>query len=166
MMACLDVFYHPLKANCACVLFSAWPDSTPVKELVRMVSPIEPYEPGYFYRRELPCLLAILRELSELPTVIVIDAYVWLDVQAAPGLGARLYEVLGQKVPVIGVAKSRFVGAPAVPITRGKSRSPLFISAAGMDPTIAAHYIAQMHGTFRIPTLIHRTDQLSRAGGM
>ncbi|MBX7228904.1 MAG: endonuclease V [Burkholderiaceae bacterium] len=166
MIACLDVFYRSAQASCACVLFSAWTDSLPAQEFVRVVSPIEPYEPGHFYRRELPCLLAILGDLSQLPTVIVIDAYVWLDSHAAPGLGARLYEALNQKIPVIGVAKSRFLGAPAIPITRGKSRSPLFVSAAGMESTLAAHYIEKMHGAFRIPTLIQRTDQLSRAGSV
>jgi deoxyribonuclease V len=34
---------------------------------------VAPYRSGQFYHRELPCILAILKSLSELPQVIIID---------------------------------------------------------------------------------------------
>ncbi len=163
MIACLDVFYGASEATSACVLFDDWPASAPSSSRVRVFSPVEPYEPGRFYRRELPCLLGTLAGLGAMPAIIVIDAYVWLDADGSPGLGARLYERLGGQVVVIGVAKTSFVGAPAIPVTRGKSRSPLFVSSAGIPAEGAASRIARMHGEFRIPTLLKDVDRLCRA---
>ena len=54
---------------------------------------------------------------------------------------------LVNKVPVIGVAKSMFRGATnAEAVLRGRSRRPLYVTAAGMDPVIAARNIQGMHG--------------------
>jgi deoxyribonuclease V len=94
--------------------------------------------------------------------VIIIDGYVWLGAQR-PGLGAHLYESLQRRAAVIGVAKTRFVRAePARMVLRGRSRSPLYVTAAGMDLAEAASHIRAMHGPYRIPTLLKRADQLSR----
>jgi len=162
VLACLDVSYSDTGATAACVLFRDWPDGAPAHELTRAFPPADAYEPGSFYRRELPCLLAILGELAEVPEVVVIDAYVWLDASGKPGLGAHLYRALEDRVPMIGVAKSEFHGAPAIPLMRGASRAPLFITSAGMPPEEAAQHIAAMSGGFRIPTLLKRVDQLCR----
>jgi deoxyribonuclease V len=103
-----------------------------------------------------------LKSLSEFPQVIVIDGYVWLGHQR-PGLGAHLYEALGGSVAVIGVAKTSFVKAePVVPVLRGRSRSPLHVTAVGMDVAEAASHIRTMHGPHRVSTLLKRVDQLSR----
>jgi deoxyribonuclease V len=123
---------------------------------------VEPYQSGQFYRRELPCILAVLKSLPELAQVIIIDGYVWLG-DHRPGLGAHLYEALGQQVAVVGVAKTRFVRAePVELVLRGRSRSPLYVTAVGMDLAEAASRIRTMHGSYRIPTLLKRVDQLSR----
>ena len=113
MIACVDVDYRDVGAVAACVCFQSWSDGTSTSETVVQVHDVEPYQSGQFYRRELPCILAVLKSLSELPQVIVIDGYVWLG-QQRPGLGAHLYEALGRSVAVIGVAKTRFVKAEAV----------------------------------------------------
>jgi deoxyribonuclease V len=127
------------------------------------VSDVEPYQSGQFYRRELPCILAVLKSLSELPQAIIIDGYVWLGEQQ-PGLGAYLYEALERRAAVIGVAKTRFLQAePVELVLRGRSRSPLYVTAAGMDVAEAARHIRAMHGPYRIPTLLKRVDQLSRS---
>jgi deoxyribonuclease V len=56
-----------------------------------------------------------------------------------------------------------FVGVKvAREVTRGHSLSPLYVSAAGMHLSDAMHHIQEMHGEFRIPTLLKRVDQLSR----
>ena len=76
MIACVDVDYREAGAIAACVCFQSWSDDTPAPESVIQISDVEPYQSGQFYRRELPCLLAVLKSLSELPQVIVIDGYV------------------------------------------------------------------------------------------
>lgn len=162
MIACVDVDYRNGGAVAACVCFQAWSDDTSASETVVQIRNVEPYRSGQFYRRELPCILALLKSLPDLPQVIVIDGYVWLG-DRQPGLGAHLYEALGRQVPVIGVAKTRFVRAePVETVLRGRSRSPLYVTAVGMGVAEAADCIRAMQGPYRIPTLLKRVDQLSR----
>jgi deoxyribonuclease V len=80
----------------------------------------------------------------------VIDGYIWLDRAGRRGLGAHLHEALGGRVAVVGVAKTAFSGAPAIPVMRGASKTPLFVSAEGMASEEAAGHITRMHGKFRI----------------
>ena len=163
MIACVDVDYRETGAVAACLCFQAWGDVTSVSETVIEIRDVAPYQSGQFFRRELPCILAVLKSLPESPQVIIVDGYVWLGVRH-PGLGAHLYEALGRRVAVIGVAKTRFVRAePAELILRGRSRCRLYVTAAGMDLAEAAGHIQAMHGPYRIPTLLKRVDQLSRS---
>jgi deoxyribonuclease V len=70
---------------------------------------------------------------------------------------------MGKKIPVIGVAKTRFAGVNvAQEIKRGGSDAPLFITAAGVSLERAADYIKAMRGPFRLPALLKRVDQLCR----
>ena len=163
MMACLDVAYRP-EPVAACLLFTAWEDAAPAAEWVVRLDEAAPYVPGEFYRRELPALLRALATAPELEAVVV-DGYAWLG-EGHPGLGARLYEALGGKVPVIGVAKTAFRSAEgvAVPVLRGESQRPLFVTAAGMDAQSAADGVRRMHGPHRLPTLLKRVDTLCRTG--
>ncbi len=164
MLACVDVDYRENEAAAACVLFRAWGDEAPAGQLVQHLAGIEPYVPGQFYRRELPCLLAVLGRVAEPLEVVVIDGYVWLGDETHPGLGAHLYEALGRRVPVVGVAKTRFHSARlAVPVVRGRdSTRPLFVTAAGLDAALAGEWVRSMHGDYRLPTLLKRVDQLCR----
>ena len=126
---------------------------------------VHPYQPGQFSRRELPCLLAVLRELPPV-AVVVVDGYVWLDGVSVAGLGAYLYQALAGNVAVIGVAKTRFAGAgAAVEVVRGRSTRPLFITAVGMSAQRAAEHVRSMHGSNRIPMLLKRADSLCRQAG-
>ncbi len=162
MIACIDVDYRDSHAVAACVCFEHWDDGTPVLESAIEIRDVKPYEPGQFYRRELPCILAVLQTLPTLPQIVIIDGYVWLGEQRH-GLGAHLYDALDEQAAVIGVAKTRFVGAkPVALVTRGRSRTPQYVTAAGMDITEAARHIQTMHGSHRIPTMLKRVDQLSR----
>jgi deoxyribonuclease V len=125
------------------------------------IDEVEAYVPGQFFRRELPCLLAVLEAVKVRPEFVVIDGYVWLADVHEPGLGAYLFEALNCEVAVIGVAKTKFRRARlAQEIRRGRSTAPLYISAAGVDLTLAAEHIWKMHGPYRIPTLLRRVDQL------
>lgn len=165
MIACVDVDYRDHEAVAACVLFRAWADAVDAGEEVEHVARVEPYRPGEFYRRELPCLLAVLGKVQGPLEAVVIDGYVWLGDETSPGLGGHLYAALGGTVPVIGVAKTGFAGVRvARPVVRGTSRRPLWVTAAGLDPDTAARHVAAMHGPFRIPTLLKRVDWLCRSG--
>jgi deoxyribonuclease V len=162
MIAFLDACYHETHTSVACLLAADWSDSGPVKEIVRLFPQAEPYTPGQFYQRELPFLLGILGEVSSNVTAVVVDGYVWLDSDYRPGLGAHLYSALGSRTPVVGVAKTSFLGAPAIPVLRGGSRSALFVTSQDIPPEEAATRVREMHGAFRIPTLLKRVDRLSR----
>lgn len=160
MIACVDVNYLEPGAVAGCVVARAWSDAEPVAEHLTRLARVEPYVPGQFYRRELPCLLAVLAALAEPPGTVVVDSYVWLGDR--PGLGAHLYEELGRRISVVGVAKTRYAGAGAREVVRGAGRRPLFVTAAGIDPETAARHVQEMHSPYRIPTLLRRVDQLCR----
>ena len=163
MIACVDVDYRASGAVAACVLFRAWDDAEGVSETVIPIARVEPYESGRFYRRELPCLLAVLEAAGGAPGMVVVDGYVWLSDEREPGLGAHLHQALGGRAAVVGVAKTRFARAAAArEVLRGTSRLPLFVTAAGMDVDEAARHVGAMHGPHRTPTLLKRVDQLCR----
>lgn len=162
--ACLDAAYSNSAAAAACVLFAGWDAATPSRVLTVRRAAAAAYEPGAFYKRELPVLLAVLGQLEHPPCILVIDGYVWLDGEAKPGLGAMLYRELGERVAVVGVAKSAFAGGTAcIPVSRGGSRRLLFVSAAGMESAAAAEGVQSMHGRHRIPTMLQLADQGARA---
>lgn len=163
MLACLDVAYSDDKAYAACALLAEWRAEHPLRMVARRVDGVAPYEPGAFYKRELPVLLEVLAEAGERYTTIVVDGYVWLDAQLRPGLGAHLYHALGEAVPVIGVAKTPFHDDVwSVRALRGRSQRPLFVTAAGVDATEAAARIVGMHGSGRIPTILRLVDRRAR----
>ena len=161
LVACVDVDYRDTIAVAAGVWLRGWAAFEPEVEVVTTLEEVAPYQPGEFYRRELPCVLAVL-ERGPAADVVVVDGYVWLGSGRA-GLGAHLYQALGERTVVVGVAKSQFVGATdAVPVYRGNSRSPLYVTAAGVSVEEAAGWVARMHGPFRIPAMLKRVDQLAR----
>ena len=139
MIACADVHYTNAHAIAACVLFHDWSDAHPDLAITERTNNPAPYEPGRFYRRELPPLLSVISKLTVRPEVIIIDGYVWLGDRDHPGLGVHLHNALGRSAAVIGVAKNAFRPGPAVQsVRRGTSARPLYVSAAGMDLSEAA----------------------------
>jgi deoxyribonuclease V len=163
MLACVDVDYRTTGAVAACLLFEGWADEAEREQLVERVGEVAAYEPGAFYLRELPCLMAVLSRVAGPLAAVVVDGYVWLDGAGKPGLGAHLHAALGGGVAVVGVAKTRFEGATlALPVLRGNSKHPLWVSAAGMGADEAAALVAAMAGGFRLPTLLKRVDRLCR----
>lgn len=163
-LACVDVDYRARGAVAGCVLFTAWDDATAARELTATAAAAEvaPYVPGQLYRRELPLLARVLAQVAVPLDAVIVDGNVWLDAAGAPGLGAHLWQALGQRTPVIGVAKTRYAGAPALPVYRGQSASPLYVTAAGLAAADAADHVRAMHGPHRIPTLLTRVDRLCR----
>jgi deoxyribonuclease V len=163
MLVCVDVDYREKGAVAACVLFRAWADPASAGQVVERLDSVAPYEPGQFYKRELPCLLAVLGKVPEPIDLVVIDGYVWLSDEQTPGLGGHLYEALGRRIPVVGVAKTRFYSATlAREVLRGDSDRPLYVTAAGIDVEEVCRQVQSMHGSFRIPTLLREVDHLCR----
>ena len=121
------------------------------------------YIPGSFYERELPCLLALINQLPELPSIVIVDGYVSLGTKGEDGLGGHLYRSLHGQVPVVGVAKTYFKGTPTEAcVFRGKSRRPLYVTAIGMDAVQVRAGVQSMSGGNRIPDLLRKVDLLCR----
>ena len=132
-------------------------------ERTAVVPEVLPYRPGEFFLRELPPLRAVLDGVRGL-RLLVIDGYADLDPAGRPGLGAHAHAEFG--IPVIGVAKSPFRTAThAMPVLRGNSARPLFVTAAGMPRADAADLVRHMAGRFRLPDALRRADTLARTGG-
>lgn len=163
MNLAVDVHYREETALVAGVLFADRRTCEPDQELIASVPIVAGYEPGRFYRRELPCLLELLNRVDPPPSCIVIDGYVYLDRDQKPGLGKYLYDALNGQAVVIGVAKNRFEGTPAeAELIRGNSRRPLYVTAAGLGQAEAKQFIQEMCGRFRLPTLLKKVDHLCR----
>lgn len=162
MITAFDVHYVNDDATTACVCFDDWNDAVSTQDFVELTHNVAPYESGKFYKRELPCIISLLKKHNLQPEIIVIDGYVWLD-ENKIGLGGHLYNELGGKIPVIGVAKSRFeLHSKVKEVFRGNSKTPLFVTAIGIDLDKVAQNIEKMHGQFRLPTLLKRPDQICR----
>ena len=164
MKAALDVHYGSEEPTAACVVFDDWQDSTAVDVIRKAVPSARKYRAGRFYERELPCLLAVLEYAGREFDTIVIDGYVHLKAEVGKGLGTHLFESLSYAPVVIGVAKNPLkIAERFVPIHRGKSKKPLFVSAVGCSVEKAAQSILSMHGPYRIPTLLKLADHHARA---
>jgi deoxyribonuclease V len=138
MKLTVDTQYADNATATAGVLFSDWTDPAPTRTLSCALDTAAAYRPGEFYRRELPPILSLLRSVSDPVEVIIIDGYVWLDRSGRPGLGAHLFEALGRRSAVVGVAKNPFGASEhAQLVLRGRSTRPLYVTAAGCDPAVS-----------------------------
>lgn len=164
MILATDVDYQATQAQAAAVVLDNWTDPEAFKEYKLTIPKIHEYISGQFYKRELPCLLALLKTIEEPITYILVDGYVWLNNDQKPGLGAYLHKALDPKIPIIGVAKNAFKqeNKYAVPIYRGESTKPLYITSEGISVEEAQTYIQHMAGDYRIPTLLKKVDNLCR----
>lgn len=164
MIICLDVHYREDFAQVGGVLFQEWTDTEAFKTYTIQTALAGDYEPGKFYKRELPALLALLAAVEEPLDFILVDSYVYLG-KDRPGLGVYLHEALEHKVPIIGLAKTHFRAAEEVEIRllRGQSTKALFVTAIGCEASWAAAQIKVMAGEYRLPNLVRMADQLSKA---
>jgi deoxyribonuclease V len=165
MKAIVDCYYKEDQAECVLGIFNNWEDDSIKQVYTAFIEKVASYEPGKFYKRELPCILQILKQV-DLDTIdtLLIDGYVFLDDEGRYGLGGHLYEALDKKIAIIGVAKTRYTKQyrNVKEVFRGKSKNPLFISAIGIKLSTAAENIEQMAGEYRMPHLVKQVDQLSR----
>jgi deoxyribonuclease V len=161
MLLAIDVHYKTSYAKTVGVLFDL-EDDTPQNIITDIVRDVADYEPGQFYKRELPCILQLLKQIN-LSTleVIIVDGHVYIDNNKTLGLGGHLWQALGEKIPVIGIAKKAFHNTEQVstPIYRGQSQNPLYVSCIGMDEQVVLDKIKLLHGAYRIPTILKTLDQ-------
>ena len=149
-------------ARAAAVVFDDWADAVARDVLVRDHAGLHPYVAGQFYRRELPVLTPLLDRVFGAHPVdtVIVDGFVDLGPDR-PGLGRHLFDALGGRARVIGVAKTEFAGALAYPVLRGDSARPLFVSATGDLPGAVAG-VEAMDGDYRLPTLLKLVDRKAR----
>ncbi len=166
MILAIDVKYNEEEptAKAVGVLFN-WMGEMPERTIVKEVQNIHKYIPGQFYKRELPCILEILKDvdLNDIEAIIV-DGHVYIDNEKSYGLGAHLWQSLNEKLAVIGVAKTEFISNRETvnKVFRGESIKPLYLSAIGMSNLEAANLIKQMHGEYRMPTILKEVDRLTK----
>ncbi len=165
MKLAFDVYYYENKAKTVAVCFKNWSDVQPDRVYSEILENVEEYQPGKFYKKELPCIISLLKQINiENITEIIVDSFVILDDKGKNGLGGYLYEHLERKIPVIGVAKSDFVQNKInkQEIYRGLSKKPLYISALGIGLELASKNILNMEGEYRMPTLLKYLDTMTK----
>lgn len=165
MILAFDTYYFDDKAKTVCLEFEEWNSSTDFKIHSEIISNVSEYIPGEFYKRELPCIVSLLDKIGlENVEAIVVDSFVYLDDDKKLGLGSYLYEKLNKEIPIIGVAKTNFTSLEKykTPIFRGESQKPLYVTAIGIELDDAVKKIQEMHGEYRIPTLLKELDRLTK----
>jgi len=115
VLAILDAAYSETASAVACVTAASWDATRSLNETSLTAGPPAAYEPGQFFKRELPLLVDVLARLPDRPATIVIDGYVWLGMDGRKGLGAHLYDALGEACAVVGIAKTRLADADGRP---------------------------------------------------
>lgn len=165
MILAFDTYYTETAAKTVCIAFADWLQAVPITIYTETLNAIADYIPGEFYKRELPCMLSLMKQidLSDVDAIIV-DGFVFLDDDQRPGLGAKLFESLDGAVPVIGVAKTNFATIETLKraVFRGESTRPVYVTAIGTDVDTAAEHVKTMHGEFRMPTLLKELDRLTK----
>jgi len=160
----VDVDYRAGYAIAAGVLIQDW-DSTECAVITVKIDNVQPYEPGAFYKRELPCILEVLKHVNVKLGCIVVDGYVRLGEDQHDGLGAHLYHATN--IPVIGVAKTYFAGTPAeAEVFRGGSKKPLYVTSIGGDEEAARKVIEEMAGDHRLPGMLKYVDHVCRSNNL
>jgi deoxyribonuclease V len=164
MLLAIDVHYKENYAKAVGAIFN-WEDATPQHIIIEKITNVEEYIPGQFYKRELPCIMALVAkvDLVELEAIII-DGHIYIDHLKNYGLGAHLWEALHQKIPIIGIAKKAFHTnkETVITITRGTSKQALYISSIGVAAIDLVSKIKNMHGDFRIPTVLKYIDTLTK----
>jgi len=165
MIYAFDTFYYEDFAKTVCIAFENWTSESESFIYSENTEISSDYESGAFYKRELPCILSLLKKINlKEGDLIIVDGYVTLDNSGKIGLGGYLYESLDKKYPVIGIAKNGFASEDDLrkTIFRGESKTPLFLTTVGIDSDDIKIKVENMFGAYRIPTLLKKLDQLTR----
>ena len=164
MNLAIDIYYREEGgATCVGVLFQ-WKDAEPTKVIRATIDEVEEYVPGEFYKRELPCVMTVIYQVKHYKVdYIILDSHVQLG-EDQKGLGEYVYEAVDKMYPVIGVAKRGFYNNVQYvrEVKRGESDNPLYVSAIGCDLEEAAEWVRDMHGEYRIPSILKEVDRIGR----
>lgn len=169
----IDVQYVGDTGFAAGILFSSPSSSTPLQTLLYTHDSCAPYVAGQFYKRELPPILGLLALCATPPATILVDGFVDLG-DGRAGMGRHLYEHLGTTTPIVGVAKNPFrrggrgddaqdeILSIGLPVFRGISSRPLYVTSAGVDAEAAEALVLGLHGKNRQPTMLKLADAEAR----
>ncbi len=164
MLLAIDVYYYEQSAKVVGALFN-WNDEEPKEIITCVATNVLPYVSGEFYKRELPCVLELLKQV-DLQTLeaIIVDGHCYVNNDYKLGLGGYLYEALNKKTPIIGVAKRGFIHTEKLckEVLRGESNNPLYVSAIDYNLEEAIAKVKNMQGEFRMPTILKIVDQHTR----
>ncbi|MFP9117924.1 endonuclease V [Flavobacterium sp. RNTU_13] len=166
MILAIDVYYYDNQAKAVGVLFE-WEDAAPRQTIIAFVDDVAEYIPGEFYKRELPCIKALLQKTgTDFLDAVIVDGHIYTDNNGSYGLGGKTFELLGKRIPVIGIAKTGFHTNKdtVIEVHRGESKNPLYVSAIGIDTLFAADKIRNMQGPYRIPDILKTLDMVTKDG--
>lgn len=178
MILLIDVHYDELNnsAHIAGILAEDWVSDKIISTYEIDKDGIDcTYIPGQFYRREMPCIIELWNNLpndikTNIDTIIVDGFYdIW---DGSKGLGHHVRDWLyehGYIKEVVGIAKNpcRETNKFTLPVFRteesktSKCRSALWVNGSNMENDYQ-NKVLNMHGKYRIPTLIKAVDKLSR----
>ncbi|HKX85698.1 MAG TPA: endonuclease V [Flavobacterium sp.] len=161
MLVAVDVHYKESYAKTVLLLFENWQSEVPLDVIEVTIDQVADYIPGAFYKREMPCITEALKKIDlKQVTLLIIDGYIYVDNEGGYGLGGHLYAALEGKIPVAGVAKTKFQAnqETVTEVFRGESKNPLYVSAIGVDKEWVAEQVQGMHGEFRLPYLLKLMD--------
>lgn len=163
----LDVYYKEFNNNTiatvAGIRFSGIEKHHILNEYKTTIYNVESYQPGQFYKREMPCLVTLIEKIQESFDVIIIDGYVYLDKWQKAGLGKHLYDNLSVKKPIIGIAKTHFYDIPQdYAVYHGISKNPLYVTCIDFNISVSKNLVKNLQGNHRIPDIIKMVDKLTR----
>lgn len=164
MILAIDVHYKEKYAKAVAILFH-WEDEKPKEIITTIINEVAEYESGQFYKRELPCILKLLKKIDlSVIDIIIVDGHVFISNDRTFGLGGYLFKSLNEIIPIIGVAKKSLINTENVsfPLLRGESKTPLYISSVGIEIDYALKKINKMKGKYRIPVLLKELDRLTK----
>lgn len=165
MIYAFDTYYYEDFAKTVCIAFEDWLSDAEKEIFTEKTNITSDYESGAFYKRELPCILSLLSKIKLHDNdIIIVDGFVTLNNDGKMGLGGYLFEALDKKIPIIGIAKNNFSSPDDKrrAVLRGESKTPLYLTAMGIDVDDIKIKLEKMHGNYRIPTLLKKLDQLTR----
>lgn len=169
----IDASYKEDSAYTVGVIFSSWDETEPEEIIDSTIKNPGPYIPGEFYKRELKCILELIKKINlhEYDTIII-DGFIWIkkDGELTEGLGAKLWMELKEQYPdlsIIGVAKSPFSDCInySQPVYRGTGITPLYVQGIGnrIDNRRAASIIKRMGGSYKLPDLLKILDKKTKS---
>ena len=176
MILALDSYYKDNICNTSLVVFENIKSSEPIYTDTIYTEVTSDYIPGEFYKRELPGIIKILNKLKNehndiwnSVVIIITDSFINLKLGCDEwdGLGKHLSKYLdsiNEHKIIYGVAKTNFGNCNLISevIYRGKSKTPLYVQSSTDNNDGVRFIIQNMHGEYRIPTMLKLVDQLSR----